>query len=292
MKTAKITSVVVFLVALLLSGYCYFVVNAGTDHEGPQIQMDSGEIQVSISAGEEELLAGVTATDRRDGDVTVSLAVESISNFIEKGRRKVTIVAFDSDHNVSRVTREMVYTDYVSPTFSLSKPLKFSRDTNDMMEGLSATDCLDGDLSSKIQITYEEGFSYNVMGAQKVIYSVSNSAGDVVNLPVTIELYDPTVQTSQPELRLSEYLINVPVGTAVNPWDYLDSVTVNGRTYEKAEDGQLHGVIDEEEVLGSDQVMIENPLDANTPGVYEIAYSMTDEEGASGTVRLIVSVNG
>ena len=292
MKTAKVTSIVIFLAALLLSGYCYFVLNAGQDKEGPQIVVDSGELQVSISAGDEVLLQGVTATDKRDGDVTSTLAVESISNFIERGRRKISIVAFDKDNNVTRTTREVVYTDYSSPEFSLSSPLRFSCNTDNMMEGLTAVDCLDGDISNKIQITYEEDFSYSSLGAQKVIYSVSNSAGDVVSLPVTVELYDPSVQTSQPELRLTDYLIHVPVGTAVKPWYYLQSVTVGGRTYEKQGDGLLHYIYNEEEVLGSDQVSVENPVDTNTPGVYEIVYSVTDEEGTAGSVRLIVSVNG
>lgn len=47
--------------------------------------MDNSEISVSIHADEVELLSGVTAYDAKDGDVTDSLAVEHISNFIEKG---------------------------------------------------------------------------------------------------------------------------------------------------------------------------------------------------------------
>lgn len=80
--------------------------------------MDNSEISVSIHADEAELLAGVTAYDAKDGDVTDSLAVEHISNFIEKGRRKISIVAFDSDNNVTHAEREMVYNDYTSPVFS------------------------------------------------------------------------------------------------------------------------------------------------------------------------------
>lgn len=110
--------------------------------------MDNSEISVSIHADEAELLSGVTAYDAKDGDVTDSLAVEHISNFIEKGRRKISIVAFDSDNNVTHAEREMVYNDYTSPVFSLDGPLRFSVNADDLTEGLSAEDCLDGTITN------------------------------------------------------------------------------------------------------------------------------------------------
>ena len=46
--------------------------------------MDNGEISASIHAEESELLAGVTAYDKKTAMWTSSLAVEHISNFVEK----------------------------------------------------------------------------------------------------------------------------------------------------------------------------------------------------------------
>ena len=50
--------------------------------------------------------------------------VEELSNFIEKGRRQATVAAFDSDNNVTKTVREVIYEDYVSPRFALAEPLR------------------------------------------------------------------------------------------------------------------------------------------------------------------------
>ena len=164
MSKAKTASILLFAVSLALFLFCIFVREGGQDQSGPEIQMDQQEIQVSIAADDATLLQGVTATDRKDGDVTDSLVVESISNFIEKGRRKVSIVAFDSDNHVTRAERDIVYTDYTSPTFTLDAPLRFSMDAESLTEGLHAQDCLDGDITSKIQMSFQDDISYYSAG--------------------------------------------------------------------------------------------------------------------------------
>lgn len=291
MRKAKTASILLFAVSLALFLFCIFVREGGQDQSGPEIQMDQQEIQVSIAADDAALLQGVTATDRKDGDVTDSLVVESISNFIEKGRRKVSIVAFDSDNHITRAEREIVYTDYTSPVFTLDSPLRFSIDAENLTEGLHAQDCLDGDITSKIQMSFQDSYFYGTAGQYQVNYSVANSAGDVKNLPVTVEFYDPSQESQIPSLTLNQYMINLSVGEGFDPWGYLDSVTVNHYQYVKEEDGILHGSI-AEDILDPSAVQIENPVDVNTPGVYEVVYSVYDEEGVQGSVRLIVSVNG
>ena len=291
MRKAKTASILLFAVSLALFLFCIFVREGGQDQSGPEIQMDQQEIQVSIAADDAALLQGVTATDRKDGDVTDSLVVESISNFIEKGRRKVSIVAFDSDNHITRAEREIVYTDYTSPVFTLDSPLRFSIDAENLTEGLHAQDCLDGDITSKIQMSFQDSYSYGTAGQYQVNYSVANSAGDVKNLPVTVEFYGPSQESQIPSLTLNQYLINLSVGEGFDPWGYLDSVTVNHYQYVKEEDGILHGST-AEDILDPSAVQIENPVDVNTPGVYEVVYSVYDEEGVQGSVRLIVSVNG
>lgn len=291
MRKAKTASILLFAVSLALFLFCIFVREGGQDQSGPEIQMDQQEIQVSSAADDAALLQGVTATDRKDGDVTDSLVVESISNFIEKGPRKVSIVAFDSDNHITRAEREIVYTDYTSPVFTLDSPLRFSIDAENLTEGLHAQDCLDGDITSKIQMSFQDSYSYGTAGQYQVNYSVANSAGDVKNLPVTVEFYDPSQESQIPSLTLNQYLINLSVGEDFDPWGYLDSVTVNHYQYVKEEDGILHGST-EEDILDPSAVQIENPVDVNTPGVYEVVYSVYDEEGVQGSVRLIVSVNG
>lgn len=291
MKRLKLLSIVFFLISAGLFTYCLVFKNADKDKTGPKITMDQDEIKVSIKTGEEEYLKGITAKDEKDGDVTDSLAVESITNFIEKGRRKVNIIAFDKDNNVSRVTRTIVYTDYTSPVYKLTKPLKFAESPKNLTQNLTAADCMDGDVSDKIKIAFNEEMKGLSAGIYSVNFSVSNSAGDVTNLPVTLEIYDPMQESKRPRLGLSEYLINISKGQGIDPWSYLETVVIDGMEYEKGEDGNFYGTRDPEAVLVREQIIVENPVDVNKTGVYEVKYSATDSEGTEGNIRLIVVVN-
>lgn len=281
---------VVFLTSALAFGGCLGKEHRGKDRKGPEITMDSPEITVSIQDDEAALLQGVNAWDAKDGDVTDSLAVEHISNFIEKGRRKVSIVAFDSDKNVTHAERELIYSDYTSPVFSLSGPLRFDINAEDLTEGLTAEDCLDGTITDRIRISYQDSIS-STPGLYQVTYSVANRAGDVTSLPATVELYDPAAENEKPQITLSEYLIHLSLQQAFDPLDYLERFTVDQTVYEKGEDGEFHAAGAEEITPGPEQLTVDNPVDTGQEGVYEVTYTATAEDGTTGSVRLIVCVN-
>ena len=71
----------------------------------PEILFDSEVISVPTGADDAALLAGVTATDAEDGDVTASLVVEGVSGRNDDGTVQVTYAAFDSNHHVTKATR-------------------------------------------------------------------------------------------------------------------------------------------------------------------------------------------
>ncbi|MCD7946043.1 MAG: DUF5011 domain-containing protein [Clostridiales bacterium] len=89
---------------------------------GPVISVPDETLTVSIEDGEDTLLQGVTAQDGRDGDVTSSVLVESISNFYGDEKRLVTFAAFDSDGNVTKATRAIQYSDYTAHGSPCSTP--------------------------------------------------------------------------------------------------------------------------------------------------------------------------
>lgn len=80
MHKTRAAVLILFLASTLAFGGCLVRQQTGKDGKGPEITMDNSEISASIHAEESELLAGVTAYDKKDGDVTSSLAVEHISN--------------------------------------------------------------------------------------------------------------------------------------------------------------------------------------------------------------------
>lgn len=200
-----------------------------TDYSGPVISVGKKEIKVSIHDGEEVLVQGLTAEDKKDGDVTDSLIVEKISPFYDDGKRTVTYAAFDSDDHISKVQRELSYTDYVSPHFRLDASTRFKAGASvNIGTNIHATDCLDGDLSGKIKIHLETAINNRVTGLYPVEYTVTNSAGDTVTLPLNIEIYEP--KANEVQLNLKTYLVYY-TGEEINYKDYLKSVQKGNQEY-------------------------------------------------------------
>lgn len=169
--------------------------------------------------------------------------------------------------------------------------------TQDIMGTLNCSDVLDGDITGKIKMSSEYYVQADVAGEYPMVYQVANSAGDVQKLPVTVEIYDPSKEAQKPQFELSEYLVYTSVGKAVDPWSYVQQITMGGIKFVRGEDGVLRdpnpAEKQERTAITADEVQITNQADFNTPGTYEILYQITDDSGkesVTGQVRLIVVV--
>lgn len=276
-----ISSVSLFLVSL-------WEKNQNDDQEGPVITMDQPSIQIHVKDDISHILDGVTAIDEKDGDVSDTLVVESLSNFIEKGRRQAIIAAFDQNHHVTKATREVIYTDYHSPHFSLESPLRFNLNSHtSILENVMAYDVLDGDISNKMTIRQEnaEGvYSDLEPGDYHYLISVVNSAGDIAKLPVTVELYTTLQDNQCPKVVLSDYLIYIPKGTKIDPASYIESIMLDHQIWSIDE-------LSEDTPYTKEDIQIQNPVDPATPGTYEIVYTMENRKAQQQSqIRLIVIV--
>lgn len=295
MRRVRMLSILIFVVALVVFWFGKLHELANADFAGPKIEMTETTIIVSAKASEESLLAGVSAVDLKDGDVTGSLVVEGKGNFIEKGRREITIAAFDSDHHVTKATREVVYNDYHSPVFSLNAPLKFSVGVQNILGGISAQDVLDGNLTENIKVSSEYKLDVTTPGIYPMMFTVSNSAGDVVDLPVNVEIFDPNEETLKPQIMLTQYLVYTAPGVPVNPWEYVRSITMDGNEYIRSDDGVFRDMQPEEEQerteIRPEEVAVIQNFDYGMPGVYELVYQVSGANGIVGAATLIVVVS-
>ena len=77
------------------------------DRTAPVIYMEDVEMEYRDGMNDEELLAGVTATDETDGDVTGSLVVEKVSE-VGNGTVIVTFGVKDASNNVAKTSRVLM----------------------------------------------------------------------------------------------------------------------------------------------------------------------------------------
>ena len=251
------------------------------DHTPPEIRAEETLLEVSALEPRNALLQGVTASDNRDGDVTASLVVESVRLLRSDGTASVTYAAFDKAGNVGKYSREVRFSDYRSPRFSLSKPLMFSSASSyDVLNVIGAEDMLDGDITHRIRATVLDEVETGLAGSHDVQFRVTNSLGEMVELVLPVEIYTPSL--FEGSLTLTEYLVYLNQGESFNARSYLNEFSV-GR-----ESVSLRSGVPEELKL-----TISGKVETGVPGVYVVDYQVERVQGNqtyTAYSRLIVIV--
>lgn len=268
----RITKILLILALVLVTAvYCVTGIqqrSSGKD-SGPSLTCDTALLEISVAGSEDAFLTGVTATDEQDGDISHKIMIQGISKFIDDSTVKVTYIVFDSDGNLATTSRQVRFTDYTSPRFSITTPLRYvSGESMLLLDRVKVTDSFDGDITSDVRV------STLTASSQPEIYTVTlqatNSLGDTarITLPVIVE----SGSASRPQITLSSYLVYLEAGTTFRPRSYLSSVTSTEGT------------------LTIDDVTVSGSVDTSTPGTYMIYYSCYDSFGTGTAVLTVVVV--
>ena len=301
LRRTRIFVIIFFVFSVALWGGYRIFERSHTDRTVPVISMDEDSVTVSVHDGDEAILAGVTAEDEKDGDLTDAIFIESRSNFFEKGKFTVTYAVADADNNVAKASRQVTYSDYKSPKYELSAPLKFqtAKETQDdinIAANLSAQDILDGNISNKIRISGDYTLSAYTPGDYPMEFIVMNSMGDTVRLPVTVTIYSGTEESALPQIVMSKYLVNTVAGEGVDVVGLIDEISYRGYTYHREEDGNFYsGEYDRDGMpimFTGDSLFIETNVDFNVPGTYEVKITYTDPtDNVSNYTYIYIVVN-
>lgn len=272
MKYIRRITVILFAAVFAVWLFSAVLAHRTSDDTPPVITSDTEELVLSVRDGEESLLKGLTASDDKDGDLTSEILVGEKSNFKEeKGVTEVTYLVFDQANNVGEYTRKVRYQDYQSPSFTLSSPLIFERNSKvTVLDRLGATDCLEGDISSRIRILSGD-IDNTANGDYTIGVEITNRFGDSVSADLPVHVVDST--KNLPVITLTHYLVCMQAGTEFYPEQYLASV--------KDSAGNEAGL---------EYVQISSGVNGAVPGVYEVLYTMTDGAGKTGETCLTVLV--
>lgn len=286
MRRIRLAVVGIFVLSLIAFIVFNIVNRVTTDSTPPVITSESDTVTVSVAAEESELLAGLTATDDEDGDLTGEIMISSMSNFTEPGKRTVSYVVFDASNNASTLTRNLEYTDYTAPQIKLTQPLRYGLNEMEdasLTENMSVQDCLDGDITQQIRATFNDGSYIAMAGEYGITVQVSNSAGDTCSVPLTVTVTDPAEESGKYYPMLSDYIVYAPVGGYVDLTSLLIGLENSSIQY-------LFADANPSAPGGIESVAIGGAIDYNTPGTYTVDYQFTSASGATGTTKLAVVV--
>ena len=276
MKNLQIILIVVFLVVSVVfcAFFCYD--RLMVDREAPMIVCDGVPLEVSVSATDRDLCAGLTASDNVDGDLTDRIVVRKVSQLYGSNTAMIQYAVFDSSSNVCTYSRSVTYTDYRKPRFSLTQPLIYNLNSVvSLSDRLTAYDSINGDISQRIRVS-SSAVTSSEKGLYPITVQVTNSSGDtaVAKLTVTIE----NITAHHPVIRLSEYLIYADLNSQLDE-DTLRSYIVSAKETASGENLDFNDII-----IDADN------LNLSARGSYDVVYSYTNSRGLAYNVILTVVV--
>ena len=308
-KTDKLI-IAVFIVTCVIFGIYTGSNYLEKDTEGPVITMKDETIEASIKDSDRTLLRGVTAKDKKDGDVSDSLIIESMQ--MEKdGNCTIVCAAFDKSNNVSKASRTVRFTDYTPIHFNITSPLRFSvGGSGQILKCVTASDCIDGDITNRIKLTEkDEDAEYSGAGVYDYQLEVTNSLGDQATIPISVEFYTDSYEERlfHPNLYLKKYLVYLSQGSDFDPKSYLDSVGIGNELYafdENITSEESETAVTTEDqmqqtagngqqitgVISYDAVSYQSNVNTAEAGTYTVEYSCTTKKGYTGTTQMIVVV--
>lgn len=265
MRIVRMALIIVFLLSLSLFGATELVGLIGMDRTMPKISSDREVLEIPCEYTEEQLLEGLTASDGTDGDLTSQIIPGSFSRFIDEGVCNISYVVFDSSDHPASLTRQVRFTDYHPPRFTLTEPLVFAEQEGnyaEAMERLSASDQLDGNLEDWITQT-DTDVNYQRAGSYTMTVEVSSSMGASSTAALPIHVVSP--ENLSVGITLTSGIVYVQAGAQIDPGEYVKEVT-----------DARGGAMDVSEVSASSEV------NTAEPGIYEIHYEAEDSSGNYG----------
>ena len=152
-----------------------------------------------------------------------------------------------------------------APTISFADVLylHLGKKSFNLMDGVSAHDVEDGDLTNKV--VYANTVDINTEGTYQVTYQVADSAGHK-----TSATRDVVVTNDAPVIHVSGNN-QTEVGHAFDP--------LQGVTADDYQDGDL-----------TTEIKVAGDVDTSKPGDYELTYTITDKNGTVTTLKRTVTV--
>ncbi len=260
-----------FILSFVIYTFSEVVVYFRNDTSKPVIESRENVIKVRCDYSQDEILEGLTAHDKQDGDLTKEIMVGSISRFVEYGQSNVTYAVFDSSKQPATYTRRVIFEDYRSPEVTLANPLVIKTNSSvDENNLVGATDIFDGDISSRVKIT-ENNVNYSVAGKYGIKVEFSNSFGDIVEQELPVHVV--TEPETRVDITLKNNVLYLEKGEKLAPEKYVQSVT------------SFYG-----SPMDKSGVEINSYVNVNKAGTYEVEYRATDDTGNRGVTYMLVIV--
>lgn len=164
------------------------------DTETPKIDLNgAGVVYIEYNAEYSE--PGASATDNHDGELTNKIKTDGSVNTKRLGIYYITYTVADESGNQNSVQRKVIVGDTTKPIIHLSSDkvtVERGSDYN-VLDGVSASDNHDGNITNKIIYESIPILNKNIMGTYKISYTVKDLNGNISETKVKEVIVDDTL---------------------------------------------------------------------------------------------------
>lgn len=211
-------------------------------------------------------LAGVSATDKEDGDLSKKVTIQSTNLDINTvGTYQITYQVTDKENKTGIKTINITVTENKKPVITATDKVLTVNTEYDELESVSAIDEEDGEITKNVKVI-ENTVNIKTPGIYQITYQVTDKFNQAVTKTIKVEV----VNNQLPEIIASN------ITTYLNKtFDELKNVVAIDK-----EDG----------VITENIEVIENTVNTSSVGTYKVIYKVTDSYGDSTTKEIIVAV--
>ncbi|MCK9575119.1 MAG: DUF5011 domain-containing protein [Clostridia bacterium] len=256
----------VILLAFLLCGATAFV-GCNDDKIKPEI-LGTANFTIEVNSNEPNWLNGVSATDDKDGDITVNIVVDDSNVILNTlGTYTLTYCVTDSSDNTESVTVNVNVIDTTDPEILglVNRTVEVNSSPN-WLTGITATDSYNGNLTSSITVD-DSNVNLTLLGTYQLNFTVKDSSDNEVTGTIDVIVVD----TTDPVILGA---VDLQVEARSTP-NWLTGITASDNY-----DGNLTSSI----TVDSETVNL------NLLGTYTLTYSVTDENDNETNVDVNVEV--
>lgn len=269
MKKGLIAAAIIVCIGIT-AGTVYLVLNR--DKTAPEIKVPADNTLTYVAGQDKKLLLeGITAVDDKDGDVSDTLMVESVKPTSDGTQAEVTYTAMDNSRNVAK---EKIIVNYqasveAAPTDSGQTPEGTDANPENGEAGTEAPapegeGTGEGEVPTDAPADTPTDPAATEQPPQETAGSAEATEAAIAQLPA-----------GSPQFRLNQYEVTLPVGSKFDYSTYIQDITDDK---------------DDRSALFR-QIQLQNPVDTNTPGTYEVVYYVVDSDGnQSNTAILKVNI--
>ena len=182
------------------------------DTVNPELELFGGA-SVTREAGQAWAEPGAAGHDARDGNLTASITVTGTVDMNTTGTYILTYSVADAAGNEANASRTVTVVDTTNPVLTLLGDANMSqaKDSAWVDPGATASDSLDGNLTSSITITGT--VDVNTTGVYTLTYSISDGASNEANATRTVNVGQASTHNADLNATVQLQMLWVEPGT-------------------------------------------------------------------------------